>query len=238
MAEPEDTQVKRIIIPYSCKVMGDTGEVEGFGSAFGNKDLGGDVVEFGAFGKTLEEHKKNGTMPNMFFAHNMYEPVGHWNDLAESKKGLDSKGQVWVGKGIPKAEQAYQLAKNPGEKGLSIGYQTVVSERDEKKKVTILKEVKLREISITPYPMNQKALITSVKTMMSDITKKFTIRELENLLREADFSSAEAKAFLACCKTAYDDEREAQSVSQKQESEFLQSLKGLNDTLKTVLKKD
>lgn len=224
--------IKHIIVPFSCKAMGETGEVEGLGAAFGNKDQGGDIIEFGAFGKSLDEHKKDGTMPNMFFAHNMNEPVGHWNKLEESKKGLDSNGQTWIGKGIPKAEQAYQLAKNPGEKGLSIGYQTIVSESDAKRKANILKEVKLREISITPYPMNKRATISSVKSFMEDINKKYTIRDLERILRDADFSNAEAKAFLASVKTAYDEEtRDALATSEEFKS-VMESIKSINQLAK------
>lgn len=227
-----ELEIKHIIVPFSCKAMGDSGEIEGLGGAFGNKDQGGDILEFGSVAKSLAEHTKEGTMPNMFFAHSMFEPVGHWNNLEESKKGIGSKGQVWINKGIPKAEQAYQLAKNPGEKGLSIGYQIVVAEYDSAKKVNVLKEIKLREISITPYPMNKRALITSVKTMMSDINKKYTIRELESILRDAEFSNSEAKSFLAMCKTAYDDEREAQTKLANDEAKFMESLTNLSKTLK------
>src|SRR5436189_273896 len=37
------------------------GEIEGYGSVFGNEDSYGDVVEPGAFAKSLREHQAKGT---------------------------------------------------------------------------------------------------------------------------------------------------------------------------------
>lgn len=225
-----EEEIKRIIMPFECKALGATGEIEGLGAAFGNKDQGGDIIEAGAFAESLDEHKKAGTMPNMFWAHNIMEPVGHFTKMEENKKGLAVNGQVWIGKGIPKAEQAYLMASNPGEKGFSIGYQTIVSENDAAKKATILKKIKVREVSITPYPMNKRALITSVKSMMEDLNKKYTVRDLEKILRDADFSNQEAKAFLAAVKTAYDEESREAIASSAEFKSVMESIRNINNT--------
>lgn len=225
-----DEEIKRIVMPFECKALGATGEIDGLGAAFGNKDQGGDIIEFGAFAESLDEHRKSGTTPNMFWAHNIMEPVGHYTKVEENKKGLAVAGQVWIGKGIPKAEQAYLMASNPGEKGFSIGYQTIVSESDPARKANILKKVKVREISITPYPMNKRAVISSVKSMMEDLNKKFSIRDLEKILRDAEFSNQEAKAFLAACKTAYDDESREAIAKDAEFKSVMESIRNINNS--------
>jgi hypothetical protein len=55
-------------------------------------------------------------------------------------------------------------------RGLSIGYDTVRSVM--KGKVRQLTELKLFEISLTPFPMNELALVTSVKDA-SDPVEQF-----------------------------------------------------------------
>jgi hypothetical protein len=61
----------------------------------------------------------------------------------------------------PVAQKAYGLLKRGVLKGLSIGYDTM---RDEvKNKVRFLKELKLWEVSIVTFPMNELATVQDVK---------------------------------------------------------------------------
>jgi len=59
------------------------------------------------------------------------------------------------------SRSAYALLKEGVIKGLSIGYDTVKSTMEGG--VRKLSELKLWEISLTPFPMNPEAIITSVK---------------------------------------------------------------------------
>lgn len=139
------------------------GIIRGFASTFGNIDLGDDVIDAGAFKKTLKESK--GKIP-ILADHNPTTQIG-WNLRAEeSDKGLYVEGQLNMED--PLARARYALAKQAldigAPMGLSIGYGVVKAMPDEERpRVRRLKEIKLYEYSIVTFPMNTQALITAAK---------------------------------------------------------------------------
>jgi hypothetical protein len=62
----------------------------------------------------------------------------------------------------PQAKTAYALMKKNVLRGLSIGYDTVSEKVTEK--VRYLKELKLWEVSLVTFPMNERALVNGVKS--------------------------------------------------------------------------
>jgi len=132
------------------------GTFVGLASVYGNEDLGGDIVEPGAFTKTLSE--KGGEVP-LLWQHNMREPIGIGR-LTDTQKGLEIQGKLILTVG--KAREAYDLMKNRVIKGLSIGYDSVRDEIKDKKR--LLKELKLWEVSVVTFPMNELANVQSVKS--------------------------------------------------------------------------
>lgn len=176
------------------KIAADAAEVgafSGYGSTFGNVDQGKDKCMKGCFMESL----KSG-LPAMFWQHDPGEPIGEWTEVQEDGKGLKVSGKLWLGKGIPKAEQAYLMLKANGPKGLSIGYRTRNSTYDEKTGVRSLVQVDLKEISVVSFPMNEKAKIVSIKSQLTDGIVP-TARDVEEILRDAGFSAKRAKAFMA-----------------------------------------
>lgn len=143
-------------VKLEIKEMGETGSFTGFASVYGNKDFGGDVVEAGAFTKSLTD--KGGEVP-ILWQHDMTEPIG-MGKLTDSASGLVIKGDLAI-ESSPVAVKAYGLMKRGILKGLSIGYDAV---RDEVKSgVRYLREIKLWEVSIVTFPMNELATIQTVK---------------------------------------------------------------------------
>jgi HK97 family phage prohead protease len=139
------------------------GYIEGYASTFGNVDLGQDVVDRGAFVKTIKDNK--GVFP-ILIDHDPSKPFG-WNlDASEDNYGLKVKGEVNL---ITEEQQnRYQLAKRAQElgtkMGLSIGYSTIKWENDhDRPEVRHLKELKLWEYSQVTFPMNPAATITQAK---------------------------------------------------------------------------
>lgn len=169
------------------------GRFTGYGSTFGNVDFGNDVCEKGCFSKSLAMLTKDNATPGLFWQHNPGEPIGEWVSVRENEKGLKVEGQLWIGDGIPKAEQAYRMLQSSGPKGLSIGFNTINSAPGAKGSRRLL-EVDLKEISIVSFPMNAKAGITSVKNADGSVISK---RELEDILRDAGMSAKEAKSLIA-----------------------------------------
>lgn len=202
------------------------GSFKGYGATFGNVDLGGDICDDKCFDRTLKEMKSRDAMPAMFASHDSREPIGEWNMVETDKRGLYTEGQLWLGKGIQKAEQHYLQMKSRGPKGLSIGYMTQKAVPEDKKPgVRRLMEVELLEVSPTPFPMNPKARITGVKSVLEGKTT-IDIRSAEKILRDAGLTADEAKHFLSCIKAGIDAERDA-------EREVIDALNSLRHNLIT-----
>jgi HK97 family phage prohead protease len=163
----------------------------GYGSTFGNVDRVGDIVEAGAFSKSLEEHRSNGTMPSMLLHHDMHRPIGVWKSMQEDAHGLVVEGKLTAG--VRDADEAYALLKDGALHSMSIGYRVVKEEYDRKSGVNHLHEIALHELSLVTIPANAAAIVGGVKN--EDGTPD--IRELERVLRDAGLSRREAKAFIS-----------------------------------------
>jgi len=159
------------------KTLSDQGTFTGMASVFGVEDLGGDVVEHGAFARTLA-HK--GSEIPLLFAHDTREPIGI-GKLKETAKGLEITGELVLE--VARAREAYALMKKGVLKGLSIGYD-VVSDAVVGG-VRHLKELKLYEVSVCTFPMNELATVTSVK---SDDVFADQVRMFRETLRAAEKS--------------------------------------------------
>ena len=159
---------------FQIKSLNEQGQFSGLASVYGNVDLGGDVVVPGAFQKTLAD--RGGEVP-ILFAHDTRQPVG-LGKLKDTASGLLIEGQLILD--VPKAREAYSLLKARVLKGLSIGYDTVKS--DIKEGVRYLRELKLFEMSLVTVPMNEQALVTSVKA--EDRQLDWQIRKFRELLQE------------------------------------------------------
>lgn len=150
-------------IHFEIKALAEDGTFEGILSPYGNVDEGGDVVERGAFTKTLQE---SGSSVPLLWQHQPEAPIGTL-ELADMPDGLHCKGTLvldLMANGlpmVPDAFKAYALMKRRIVKGLSIGFDTIKGPIEAG--VRHLKELKLWEGSVVTFPMNLNALISSVK---------------------------------------------------------------------------
>ena len=163
----------------------DKGMFEGYASIFGNKDLGNDVIEKGAFMRSLR--KKGAKKIKMLYQHDTKEPIGVFDKVMEDPNGLYVKGRLAMG--TQKGKEVYELMKMGAIDGLSVGYRVDAKGHhyDDKRKYRVLKEVDLMEISAVTFPMNPRARIQAVKSDM-------TVREWEHKLREVgNLSHSESK---------------------------------------------
>lgn len=167
-------KTKFLTFPFEIKGVDedDKGKISGYASTFGNIDLGLDIVDNGAFKKTLHENK--GKFP-VLADHDPRKQIG-WNVSAkEDSIGLMTKGELDIDVNTL-AKERFSLAKKGLELGvkvgLSIGYFPIKTEPDrDRPAVTRLKELKLFEYSLVPFPMNTDAMVTGVKNfeLMQDI---------------------------------------------------------------------
>ena len=160
------------------------GVFEGYASIFGVVDQGMDVVERGAFTKSLGSGRK----VKLLWQHDMAQPIGVWDEIKEDERGLFVKGRIL--KDVQKGKEAMALMRAGAIDSMSIGYRTIEAMDEGNGRVRKLMEVELHEVSLVTFPMLPDAVITDVKSIK-------TIREFEKALRDAGFSQKEAKAVAA-----------------------------------------
>ena len=186
--DEEEMQQKSLEVSaeLSLKADAEDGTFSGYASIFGNKDLGGDVVEEGAFVKSLRRRKAK--QVKMLWQHKTDKPIGVYDRISEDGDGLKVSGRLALG--TQGGRDAYELLKMGAIDGLSIGYKADPAKQyyDDRRRKRHLKEVDLMEISLVTFPMNPKATIQAVKGIDR------TIRDWEKFLREeGDLSRSEAK---------------------------------------------
>lgn len=186
----------------------DKGEFEGYASIFGNKDLGNDVVNMGAFKRSLRRRGAKGV--KLLYQHDTKQPIGVFDRIKEDEKGLYVKGRLALG--TQKGREVFELMKMGAIDGLSIGYKVDSKgyEYDQGGKRRRLKEVDLMEISAVTFPMNPQATISAVKS------DGRTVREWEGFFRdEGDLSRSDAKMAAKAVSDALgrrDDESQADLI--------------------------
>ncbi len=195
-----------LTIPLQIKNLHDR-EFEGHGSIFGNEDLGGDVVVPGAFKRTLAQHRKSGSLPQMFWMHDPSRIPGKWLSMKEDKDGLKVKGTLAE---TPLGDEIRTLLQMDAVKGLSIGFRTIDQDFDDDGR-RLLKELELWEVSVVSLPMNPLAQVAHAKSQLSAIGEYVpTSREFERTLRDVGCSQAVAKRIMS---KLFEDEKVNQADS-------------------------
>lgn len=151
-------ETKRIDLEFEVKEASEEGKIVGMASTYNNVDYGGDVVRPGAFTKTLQEN------PTVQVFVNHDHQVGEWpigkGTMTEMGRGIRMEADLDMGD--QRAVDLLRKMKMGLMRGLSIGYKTI-KENPIANGIRELLEVQLVEVSITPFPMNPKALVTAVK---------------------------------------------------------------------------
>jgi HK97 family phage prohead protease len=154
---------------------GASGTFTGYLSTFGNEDLVRDVVEAGAFTKTLadaEAKRAADSSPYLFpilWQHNPTEPIGGFTTMTEDEHGLYVEGALDMD--IEQGRRAFSGLSKGYIRSLSIGYD-VIRERWAKA-LRYLVEIRLWEGSVVTIPANPAATIGDVKGR-SRMTRKRT----------------------------------------------------------------
>ncbi len=141
-----------------------SGEFSGYASTFGNLDDGGDIIEPGAFARTIREDFGR---IKILSQHNDYDlPIGRPIELREDEKGLFIRAKI---SDTQKGRDIQTLLKDGVLNELSIGYDAVSFDFDSEKGIRHLKEVRLWEISVVTWAMNREATIDEVKSLAESL---------------------------------------------------------------------
>ena len=129
---------------------GDGGpRIEGYASLFGVVDLARDMVEPGAFARSLAKRGAAGI--RMLFQHDPAEPVGAWTSIREDANGLYVEGRLTPG--VQRSRELAILIGAGALDGLSIGFRTARAATEPRSRVRRILEADLWEISIVTFPM-------------------------------------------------------------------------------------
>lgn len=195
---------------------------EGYASIFGNVDSHKDIVDPGAFKKTLQE---GANRVKMLWQHDPWQPIGKPTDMVEDSKGLHVKGKIAP---TQLGKDALILMKEGVLDELSIGYNTIKEEWDNETGIRRIKEVKLWEFSLVTFASNEKATITGVKSgqgierlifalneemkagqMLSGKNKDLLLKAIESLQALIDASEGKNLEPSIITQKAQEDEQKA-----------------------------
>jgi len=143
---------------------GSKGMFTGYASVFGAIDSYGDVVEKGAFKKSIKERNP---LP-MLWSHMVDTPIGIIT-VKEDAAGLRAEGHLNLD--VQKAVEIRSLMKQGAVTGLSIGYETLKSEPGTVGKTNVrrLQELRLWEVSPVVFPACREAQIADVKSELPEL---------------------------------------------------------------------
>jgi HK97 family phage prohead protease len=158
------------------KSLDESGIFEGRLAVYNNVDEGGDVIEPGAFTKTLQEG--GGTVP-LLWAHDTAQPIGTLT-LTDSPTALLARGRLVLS--VAKAREAYDLMRAGVVRGMSIGYRTIKAQANGE--IRRLKELRLFEGSLTPVPMNAQAVVTGLKQHQPNTADAEALDAFRNAARD------------------------------------------------------
>lgn len=162
-ARPADGALPQVSYFLEVKELKEDGTFTGTASAYGVEDMTNDVIDKGAFTKTLSE---NPTVP-VLWQHDRTEVIGS-GEVKESGNKILIVGQLDLED--PMGQKAYGKMKRKLVKGLSIGFQTIKAKWEEleqegrTKYIRHIQELKLWEVSVVTFPALPQAQVTGVKS--------------------------------------------------------------------------
>lgn len=143
-------------------------------------DQGGDIIQKGAFTKTMQE-RKNGV--KVLWQHDAHQPIGKPLSMNEDSKGLLVEAQL---SNTTLGNDAIQLMKDGVVDKMSIGFAIPSGKSSIEKGIRTIKEVKLFEFSLVTFPMNESAVLTGVKAIKNELNADHLshaeIKELQEYL--------------------------------------------------------
>ena len=186
------------------------GIIKGYAATW-DLDSGNDIIIRGAFTKTLAE---KGNQVKILWNHKSDLPIGKPTVMREDDKGLYIEGKI---SNTTQGSDIRTLMLDGVIDQMSIGY--IANDTEYKDDgVRVIKELELFEFSPVTWPMNEAAVIESVKSLCP--------KEIERVLREAGLSRSQAKCVT---NNGFKGLREARE--QEPNNELLADLKRAVDML-------
>lgn len=151
-------------VKFETKALGDD-RFEGYASFFNNIDAYDDIIEKGAFRKTIAENRNR---IKVLWQHDSNEPIGIPEEMHEDDNGLYVKAKISM---TDTGKKALTLIKDGVITEMSIGYDVVKDDYKMlgTKRVRMLKELKLWEFSPVTFAANDKAKILKMRHLIEKV---------------------------------------------------------------------
>ena len=177
----------------------DTRMIKGYASVFGNVDSDMDVINKGAFNRSIKEWGPEGMDRIKLVAqHDISRPVARITQLKEDSNGLYMEAKFGTHRD---GEDYYAMAKDGIINEFSVGFVPVQKEENEKGGYDI-SQIKLYEVSMVTVAANDEAVVTEVKSanplklvkQVEDKDLAFKLeKEMLRLMTDAQETSTEAE---------------------------------------------
>lgn len=237
--------MERKFFKLKLESLDESGNFTGYGAVFGNVDAYKDIIDPGAFKRTIKNH--NQVIP-ILFNHDPNKEIALTSAMAEDEHGLLLSGKLYISDDakmdLKDARETYikmkqrQAAGKPI--GMSIGYDTVQDYKDkDDQEIRHLKEIKLWETSIVTFPANELATITGIKSLDEDELSRLiqwckNIDEIE--LKEGRVLSSSNRTLVSNAIEALQALLEASEPRTDSVSDLGQKCQGLAEELQNKLK--
>jgi HK97 family phage prohead protease len=162
----------------------DEGIVQIYVSSFGNKDSDGDIIERGAFSKTIKE---NISRIKHLKDHDRRQLLGLPVDISEDEKGLLVTSKMNLEKPLVKdVFSDYKFfADNGRSLEHSIGFNIIKGDMDQSRNAFIIKEIKLAEYSTLSFlGANENTPLVDIKALKN---KDIILDQLTEMIK-GDYS--------------------------------------------------
>ena len=186
------------------------GIVSGYFAMFGNKDLDGDIIERGAFAKTVSERGPNGKgLIKYLLDHDKYKVVAKINELEEDSKGLRYVAKIGshsLGQDFLKMVESGLINQH------SFGFVPIKEQYDQVSKANRIKEVMMLEGSAIQFlGANPETSMIELKDMTQAIE---LINKLEKFIKTSDVTDETMQEIENKIKSLYEFMKPTQVTSQ------------------------
>lgn len=223
----KSVQLKRLDAPAEFKFTGAPGSFEGYAAVFGNVDQGGDAIVPNAFKEVVKD--RNGQVL-VLYQHSARDPIGKAK-VKQDSHGLHVRGTLALQDVT--AAKAHALMQSGVLDAMSIGYEILPGGAEYAQGVRVLTGLKLYEVSVVTFGMNELARVDVVKT----VSECKQPRELEHLLRESPHFALSRRKATAAANALWPilNEREAQGDARDERADVVAIAKTL-DQISQLLK--
>lgn len=166
-------------IPFEVKDISEDNEfgyVRGKASYFGNVDSDGDIIDKGAYSKTLQE---NGYRVKYCWQHNLLEPIGKFDELYEGVESLDFLAAMPLKSSY--CRDKFERIKGGVVDENSVGILPIRTQMQDGNRH--LKEVKLFEISAVTLAANDLARISEAKGWSKEELAEKASKKYDDLIK-------------------------------------------------------